>query len=79
MKKLEKAKLVVSLFHYGGMNQLEQDWVIGTAAGIGLMQGLKYNGSIKRGVKASAATLGVMYVANGFNNVIACRRKIKEL
>lgn len=78
MKNIEKVKFLASVFHNGGMYQLEQEWTIGTAAAIGLQQGLKYNGNIKRGVKGGAAVLGVMYVANGLNNVIGHRREIKK-
>lgn len=51
MKTIEKVKFVASVFHHGGMHQLENEWTIGVAATVGLHQGLKYNGSIKRGVK----------------------------
>ncbi|MCF8018139.1 MAG: hypothetical protein K9L62_01950 [Vallitaleaceae bacterium] len=78
MNNIEKVKFVVSVFHHGGMNQLEQDWAISTAAIIGLQQGLKYNGNIKRGVQGGVAVLGVMYVANGLNNVIGHRQEIKK-
>lgn len=69
-KKLKLAKTGAQVFYYGGMNQLKQEWVWGAAAGIGLTQGLKYNGSVVRGMKGSAYTIGVLFVMNGFNNVM---------
>jgi hypothetical protein len=58
---------------------LKQEWTIGAAASIGLMQGLKYNGSFKRGIKGGLVTLGVFMVANGVYNVVSFWDKIKEL
>jgi hypothetical protein len=79
MTKLEKAKYIAVAFTGGAKAQLRQEWTIGAAASIGLMQGLKYNGSFKRGIKGGAITLTVLMAANGVNNVVDCWDKIKAL
>ena len=79
MKTLDKFKFVKTVFVGGCKEQLKQSWVIGTAAGIGLSQGLKYNGSIKRGLIGSAATVAVLCTANGIYNVVTFWDKIKEV
>lgn len=79
MKTLDKVKFVKTVFIGGCKEQLKQSWVIGTAAGIGLSQGLKYNGSIKRGVIGSTAAIVVLCTANGIYNVVTFWDKIKEV
>lgn len=69
MNKLEEIKTIGQVFIGGAKLVLEQDWTYGTAAIIGLTQGLKYTGSIKRGVIGGAATLGTIALANGIYNV----------
>lgn len=48
------------------------------AIGVGLVHGLKYNGSFKRGVKAGASTVGAMVGANIIQNVVLNLEEIKE-
>lgn len=79
MKILDKVKFVGTVFVGGCKEQLKQPWVIGTAAGIGLSQGLKYNGSIKRGITGSVATITVLCAANGVYNIVTFWDKIKEV
>lgn len=76
MKKLE---LVYNTFKDATLSQLRQEETIMMAAVIGLYQGLKYNGNLVRGIKAAGATLGVMGVASGFNNVLNNWDKIKRV
>lgn len=57
---------------------LEDSKTYGLAVGVGLMQGLKYNGSIKRGTKAGLATVGAMVGANIIQNVVINIEAIKK-
>ena len=79
MKQLEKIEFVTRTFVYAGLNQLEQEWVLPTAAGVTLYQGFKYGGSINRGVKSGAAFLGTMFVLGGLQNIIQLRHKINDV
>lgn len=49
------------------------------AASIGLLQGLKYKGSIKLGLKAGLAAYGTLIVVNTIQNVIRNRDEIKNV
>ena len=69
MKLLEKAGFVTGVFVGGVKVQLEQSWTWGSAASIGLYQGLKYTGSVKNGIIGGLATLGVITGANGIYNI----------
>lgn len=79
MKTLVKLNCAKIIFIGGCKEQLKQEWVIGTAAGMGLAQGLKYNGSIKRGLAGATAVLVVCCAANGFYNLAINWDKIKEV
>lgn len=48
------------------------------AAGIGLMQGLKYKGSLSNGIKGGLAAYGALIVANTIQNVVHNRDTIKD-
>ena len=79
MKTLEKAKFVGQAFMDGAKHQLKQPITIGAATYIGIGQGLKYNGSIKRGVETGVVIVGVMVAAAGVYNVIYNWDRISEL
>lgn len=79
MKILEKAEFVGTIFVGGVKTQLKQEWVWGTAAILGLYQGLKYKGSIKDGIIGGVATLAVISAANGFYNIAAYWDRIKKV
>jgi hypothetical protein len=70
MNKLGKINFIGQIFMEGAKAQLHQEWTIGAAATIGLMQGLKYKGSFKQGTIGALATLGVLAGANGVYAVI---------
>jgi hypothetical protein len=57
---------------------LEDEKVYALAGTVGLMQGLKYNGSFKRGVKGGLATMGVMVGANVIRNMVSNLDVIKD-
>ena len=66
MDKLQKqAKMTGQLFMMGFSNTFKGEENIQVAAAVGLYQGLKYNGSVKRGLKAAGATMGVIATING--------------
>jgi hypothetical protein len=79
MNKIEKLKFVGSVFVYGAKSILTEEWVFPTVISMGLGQGFKYNGSLKRGVEAGVITLGVLMTANGIYNVVYHWDKIKNL
>lgn len=79
MNKLQKLNFVAQVFKGGAKEQLKQQWVFGAAAAVGLSQGLKYNGSIKRGTVGGLATIVVIAAANGFSEVMNNWDKIKNL
>ena len=51
---------------------------IASGVGVGAYQGLKYNGSIERGVKAGLSYLGIMGALNGAVNVVQNWKVITE-
>jgi len=79
MRILEKMNFVGHEFMYAAKHQMKQEWVISLAAVIGLSQGLKYGGSLKRGLIGAAAVIGAMGAANGVHNVLMDWEKIKRL
>ena len=79
MKTLDKIKFFKAMVTGSCKAQLKQEWVIGAAAGIGLSQGLKYNGSIKRGLTGATATIVVCCAANVVYNIASEWDKIKKV
>ncbi len=75
-KKEKKEKLKRQAKVLGGIvvdsvkAQLSTEGTYTTAAGIGLIQGFKYGGSLKRGVKAGAVVVGVLVGINVVGNVV---------
>lgn len=65
------AKVVGKVFMAGFKTQLAEESTLATGVTIGVMQGLKYNGNVKRGVKAGLATVGVFATANGVKSVMS--------
>lgn len=79
MNKLQKIIFMAQVVKGGAKEQLKQQWVFGAAVAIGLSQGLKYNGSVKRGVNCGLATIITIAAANGFSELMNNWDKIKEL
>ena len=79
MKTLDKIKFAKGMITGSCRTQLHQEWIYGAAAGIGLSQGLKYNGSIKRGLSGAAATIIVICAANVVYNTVSEWDKIKKV
>ena len=79
MKKfVRKAKMIGYIFGRGVVLQSVESSSVGIATTVGLYQGLKYNGSLARGVKAAGATLAVLCTFNGVNMVIRNIDAIKQ-
>ena len=79
MTILEKGKIIGKVFTDGAKVQLEQQWLWGTAATVGLMQGLKYKGSIKSGIFGGLAVLITLAGANGISNVVSQWSTVKNV
>lgn len=77
-KKLSKIELIYGTFKYAALNQLANEDTFVMGIGVGLYQGLKYNGSLTRGIKAGVVTMLVVSGATGVMNVLQNRDKIKE-
>jgi hypothetical protein len=58
---------------------LEQPETYKWSAGIGLYQGLKYGGSVSRGLKGGVATIAVMAGAKFVNNLVQHKDEIKNI
>ena len=78
MKK-GRLNLILGTFKDSALKQLKQDETYVIGASVGLYQGLKYNGSVVRGIKAGAATAVGLAVVNGVRNVIVNWDKIKRV
>jgi exosortase/archaeosortase len=57
---------------------LEDEKSYALAGTVGLIQGLKYNGSLNRGIKAGVATISVMVGANIIRNIVGNIEQIKN-
>ena len=73
------SKVVGEVFKDAFIKQLESEdtWISGAA--VGFAQGMKYNGNVKRGLKAAVSTVTVVAVGNGLINVIKNKDAIKEI
>ena len=73
------SKVVGEVFKDAFIKQLESEdtWISGAV--VGVAQGMKYNGSVKRGLKAAVSTVTVVAVGNGLINVIKNKDAIKEI
>lgn len=73
---LRKAKAASAIFVKGFVAQVESTIWIATA--IGLYQGLKYGGSIARGVKTGVIVLTALGTATGVSDLLANRETINR-
>lgn len=64
-----KGKTIGDIAVGAAMKQIADPATISLGLGVGLIQGLKRNGSFKRGVKAGLTTVGVFAGANIIMNV----------
>ena len=54
----------------------EHTWAVAT--GFGIYQGLKYNGSVKRGLGTGVAILGIVSGVNAVRNIVGSWSLIKK-
>jgi hypothetical protein len=73
-----KAEAVTEIVVGSFEAQLKDPRTFQFAAGIGLYQGLKYRGSLKQGLKAGVAAVGVMASCNAIVNIINNYEDIKK-
>lgn len=64
-----KANVVKEIAKDSVLSVLKDENIHMISAGIGLVQGLKYSGSFKRGIKAGLATYGTMVATNVVYNI----------
>lgn len=77
--KLKRQATIIKEIAYVSTKAVLEDSRAYTVAGsIGLMQGLKYNGSFKRGTKAGLATMGVVIGAQIAQNLVKNIEVIKN-
>ena len=77
MKKLvKKANRIGELFIDGALDGLTTEGTMEVTAMVSLYQGLKYNGSLKRGVKTGAVVLTGLCCLNGIRRVVENRHLI---
>lgn len=57
------------VFVGGCIAQLSQEGTFVVACGLGIIQGLKYKGNLKRGVLTALTVAGAITIANGIYNV----------
>lgn len=60
-------------------NQATDDGTLMVALGLGLIQGLKYNGNFKRGLTTAAVIIGTYSAINGVVNVARNWKKINNM
>lgn len=78
-KKVAKLSIVRTIFVGAFKTQVKQEDTLLVAAGIGLGQGLKYNGDLKRGLQAGLVSLAVIATINGVSNVITNWDKLDKI
>lgn len=75
---MNKVKFGAKVFMKGFTVQLGHGETHGVAATIGIMQGLKYNGNLNRGIKTYGVMTVGMCAANGIKTVFENIEAIKE-
>ena len=79
VESFKRKAIVIRDISISSMMQIMEDQKTHTvAAGVGLIQGLKYGGSLSRGIKGGIAAYGVMIGANVIHNVIQNREVIRK-
>lgn len=73
-----KLKVVKDIAIDSSLIQLRDVKTLQVAAVVGLWQGLKYRGNLKRGLNAGVATVAVITGCNVVNNLINHYDKIKD-
>lgn len=77
-KKWSKLELTYNVWKYATLSQLRHEDTFIMGVGVGLYQGLKYNGSLTRGVKSGVVTMLVVSAATGVMNVLQLQGNIEK-
>lgn len=77
-KKMKKALLYGKVFAKGFGSQAVDPTTMILAGSVGLSQGFKYNGNLKRGLVAGAITMGVMGIIGGIVKVVEVHKIVKS-
>ncbi len=75
---IAKTKKVADLFVKGFKKEAGSDWNMGLSTAAGLWQGLKYKGSVKKGLQAGLGTYISLNAVNGVSNVINNWDEVKK-
>ena len=78
-KLKKRVKVTGKLFKDCFVFQVTDPKTITSSALVGIQQGMKYTGDVRRGLKAGAVTLGVLGAVNGTVNVLVNASKIKKV
>ena len=78
-KLKKRVKVTGKLFKDGFVEQVTDPKTITSSALVGIQQGMKYTGDVRRGLKAGAVTLWVLGAVNGTVNVLVNASKIKKV
>lgn len=73
-----KGKLIGDIAVSSVMKEIANETTVKMGVGVGLLQGLKYNGNLKRGVKAGLTTVGVVAGMNAVMNIASNWDNIKK-
>lgn len=75
---VRKTKKVADLFVKGFKREAGSDWNMGLSTAAGIWQGLKYKGSVKKGLQAGIGTYISLNAVNGLSNVINHWDEVKK-
>lgn len=75
---IRKAEVAGKLFFDGAKESAVAPETINTAAVMGLIQGLKYRGDLKRGVQGTVATVVILSGAKGLEKVVREWEQVKR-
>ena len=78
-RNIKKALVVKTIFVESFKKQITQEDTLALSAVVGLGQGLKYNGSIKRGINAGISAAITYGCINRVHNVIEHWGKLDKL
>lgn len=75
---VKRISLIGDVFTEGFKKQALHETTTELALTVGLVQGLKYNGSLKRGLTSGAVTIGVVSAITGLKSVVTNWDTIKK-
>lgn len=76
---LRKLRIACVLFKDGFLSQLHDESTAGLALGVGLIQGMKYKGDVKNGIRSGVVAGAAICTLAGFRNVLENINNVTEL